>query len=63
MLRASKLYQSDLGLGSLGDGEAHADEDVLELGAGLGHEMEVASRQRCEHLGGDHLGQVETVRL
>ena len=31
-----------LGLGTLGDAEAHADEDVLELVPGLGHQVEVA---------------------
>ena len=61
MLSASKLYQSDLGLGALGHGEAHADEDVLELGPGLGHEVQVAARRRRAHLGRDDLGQVEAV--
>ena len=51
-----------LGLGALGDGEAHADEDVLELVPGLGHQVEVATRRAARHLVGDDLGQVEAVR-
>ena len=40
-----------LGLGALGHREAHADEDVLELGPGLGHEVQVAPGRRGAHLG------------
>ena len=51
-----------LGLGTLGHGEAHADEDVLELGPGLGHQVQVAPGRRRAHLGRDHLRQIEAVR-
>ena len=40
-----KLYQSALDLGALGDGEAEADEHVLEALAGLGDEVQVAARR------------------
>ena len=50
-----------LGLGALGHGEAHADEDVLELGPGLGDEVQVPAGRRRAHLVRDDLGQVEPV--
>ena len=40
-----------LGLGALGHGESHADEDVLQLGLGLGHEVEVPGSGPGQHLG------------
>ena len=49
------------GLASLRHGEAHADEDVLELGPGLGHQVKVATCRGGEHLIRDDLGEVETV--
>ncbi len=47
-----------LGFRTLGHGEAHADEDVLELGLGLGDEVQVAGSGP-----GQHLGQVEALGL
>ena len=44
-----------LDLGTLGDGEAQADEDVLEAVVRLGDEVEVAALA----VGVEHLGEVE----
>ena len=40
-----------LDLGTLGHGEAHADEDVLEPVPGLGDEVEVPRSRRVDDLG------------
>jgi hypothetical protein len=47
-----------LDLGALGHGEAHADEHVLQLGDGLGDEVEVADLPA-----GQYLGEVEPLGL
>ena len=49
------------GLASLGHGEAHADEDVLQLGPGLRHQVKVSPRRGGEDLIRDDLGEVEAV--
>ena len=50
-----------LHLGTLGDDEAHADEDVLQRRLGLAHQVQVAPGRRGHHVRRDHLGEVQAV--
>ena len=51
MLSASKLYQSVSTSGPSATVEAHADEHVLELVPGLGHQVEVARATGADRAG------------